>query len=145
MFDKVMNAEMDAPLNCVWGISRGWSKGAPHRAVCVSVDMQGVETFVLAHYLYTLNARNVTFAQFIWDIQEDHQIGTASILYNDAGTIEVLAKTGINAMTQRGQSELNADLLIPKNLLLKEVQPFFSIIQVAAITLKNADHGICYV
>lgn len=145
MFNKVMNAEMDAPLNCVWGISRGWSKGAPHRAVCVSVDMQGVETFVLAHYLYTLNARNVTFAQFIWDIQEDHQIGTASILYNDAGTIEVLAKTGINAMTQRGQSELNADLLIPKHVTKKEVKPFIPIIDAAALTLENADRGLSYI
>lgn len=142
MFRKINNAQMSEPDYGFWAISRGYREQTPHRATLVSIDSNILDKKILAHRMYQISAKEMSFPQFIGSIQMAHEIYSVTVPHDDAGTIEQLAKAGISAYVRTRKMDVHGNLLVPKKLYRDEIEPFFPLIQAAATTAEDNYFGV---
>lgn len=144
-FLKVLNAQI-AHRNqaLLWGISRGW-KDTPHKAAGVTVTVSDNDTVTrcLVHECYISNEH--TFPEFLRRLKLMHlDIYLAAVAINDTGTRADMAAAKIKSL-HHPMKPIEAELLIPAGLSVKDLTPYEQVINAAAsLALTEAD-GLTYV
>lgn len=147
-FTKVLNAQLDPVVgkdDCHWGFSRGSrmrSNPSPHRAVATVAQ----EGRVIAYLFYEHESNTMPFSHFVDSVKLFHPyIGTATVMTDDMGTVSDLRSKGISAMVQVPPDKVNAELIVPPDARLAQLQAWDDLLAAIACTALLDAQGACYV